>query len=132
MSEKQAASNQSDDADREAGSIFSPKFDASGLLTAVVIDNKDGAVLMVGFMDAEALAATRSTGLVHFHSRSRGKLWQKGETSGHVLHVRKMLVDCDQDALLICAEPAGPTCHTGERSCFYRLLEANSLVNVTS
>jgi phosphoribosyl-AMP cyclohydrolase len=132
MPEDQTAPMDLDSTDRELGSAFLPKFDANGLLTAVVVDDQDGAVMMVGFMDAEALTATRSTGLVHFHSRSRAKLWQKGETSGHVLHVRQLLVDCDQDALLIRAEPAGPTCHTGARSCFYRTLEADALVPVTS
>lgn len=86
---------------------------------------------MVGFMDAEALQATQDSGLVHFHSRSRQTLWQKGETSGNVLRVVEILVDCDQDALLVRAEPAGPTCHTGARSCFYRRLEEGALVNVT-
>ncbi|WP_228243920.1 phosphoribosyl-AMP cyclohydrolase [Porphyrobacter sp. GA68] len=115
----------------EEKSPFLPKFDGSGLLTAVVLDVVDRAVLMVGHMDAEAVRATQQTGLVHFHSRSRQKLWQKGETSGHVLEVREILVDCDQDALLIMAEPAGPTCHTGARSCFYRRLHGDTLVNVT-
>lgn len=118
--------------DREQGIVFMPKFDAAGLLTAVIVDAADGAVLMVGFMDAEALAATRTTNLVHFYSRSRRTLWQKGETSGHTLQVRDILVDCDQDALLIRAVPAGPTCHTGERSCFYRHLEGDALARVTS
>jgi phosphoribosyl-AMP cyclohydrolase len=77
---------------------------------------------MVAFMDSEALEATRATGLAHFHSRSRGRLWMKGETSGHVLHVEAILVDCDQDALALKVRPAGPACHTGERSCFYRAL----------
>ena len=78
-------------------------------------------------MDREALEATRQTGLAHFHSRSRGRLWKKGETSGHVLHVREVLVDCDQDALVLKALPEGPVCHTGARSCFYRALEGDSL-----
>lgn len=106
--------------DREQGLVFAPKFDATGLLTAVVTDARDGAVLVVAHMNAEALAATLETGKVHFWSRSRGALWMKGETSGHVLAVESLMVDCDQDALLIRALPAGPTCHTGARSCFYR------------
>jgi hypothetical protein len=73
---------------------------------------------MVAWLDAEALAATLATGEVHFHSRSRGRLWRKGETSGNVLHLRSLAVDCDGDALLIGVEPHGPTCHRGERSCF--------------
>lgn len=109
--------------EREAGAIFAPKFDQSGLLTAVVTDHASGAVLVVAHMNAEALQATIETGKVHFWSRSRGKLWMKGETSGHVLNVEQMLVDCDQDALLIRAVPAGPTCHTGAPSCFYRQIE---------
>jgi phosphoribosyl-AMP cyclohydrolase len=82
---------------------------------------------MVAFMDREALEATRQTGLAHFHSRSRGRLWKKGETSGHVLHVQQVLVDCDQDALVLKALPEGPACHTGARSCFYRALEGDRL-----
>ena len=85
---------------------------------------------MVGFMDAEALAKTRETGLAHFHSRSRGRLWMKGETSGHVLRVRQILVDCDQDALLLKALPEGPACHTGARSCFYRAVEGDGLERI--
>lgn len=109
--------------EREKGSVFAPGFDANGLLTAVVVDHADGAVLVVAHMNAEALEATLATGKVHFWSRSRGALWMKGETSGHVLVVESIAVDCDQDALLIRARPAGPTCHTGARSCFYRQVE---------
>ncbi len=116
--------------DRERGKTFLPKFDDKGLLSAVVTDFDSGDVLMVAFMDEEALAATRETGLAHFHSRSRGKLWQKGESSGHVLKVQEMLVDCDQDAIVLRCMPAGPTCHTGETSCFYRLLEGGVLQRV--
>lgn len=116
--------------DRELGSAFLPKFDASGLLTAVVVDSSDRRVLMVAFMDEEALAATRRTGLAHFHSRSRGRLWMKGETSGHVLTVRDILVDCDQDALVLVCEPAGPACHTGAANCFYRRLEGDALSRI--
>lgn len=104
-----------------------PKFDDKGLLSAVVVNHATRAVLMVAFMDAEALDATRATGLAHFHSRSRGKLWKKGETSGHILKVEEMLVDCDQDALVLSCTPAGPTCHTGAASCFYRVLEDDAL-----
>ena len=104
-----------------------PRFDAAGLLTAIAQDAASGEVLMVAFMDREALDATRSTGRAHFHSRSRGRLWMKGESSGHVLHVEAILVDCDQDALVLKVRPAGPACHTGERSCFYRALEGEGL-----
>jgi phosphoribosyl-AMP cyclohydrolase len=103
--------------------MFAPKFDSAGLLTAVVVDHADGEVLVVAHMNTDALSATLGTGNVHFWSRSRGKLWMKGETSGHVLKVETIRVDCDQDALLIRATPAGPTCHTGARSCFYRQVD---------
>lgn len=105
-----------------------PKFDTAGLLSAVVQDSSTGEVLMVAFMDAEALEATRSSGEAHFHSRSRGKLWKKGETSGNVLKVQEMRVDCDQDALVLKVRPAGPACHTGARSCFYRRIDDDGLV----
>jgi len=104
-----------------------PKFDAAGLLSAVVQNVDTGEILMLAFMDAEALEATRETGIAHFHSRSRGKLWMKGETSGNVLKVEAILVDCDQDALVLKARPAGPACHTGARSCFYRKLSDDAL-----
>jgi len=90
----------------------------SGLVPAVVQDAADGRVLMVAYVDAEALAATLATGEVHFHSRSRDRLWRKGETSGNVLRLRDLAIDCDGDALLISADPIGPTCHRGTRSCF--------------
>lgn len=106
---------------------FAPKYDADGLLTAVVVDTSSKAVLMVAFMDGEALAQTRATGFAHFHSRSRGRLWKKGESSGHVLRVDRMLVDCDQDALVLECTPAGPVCHTGAQSCFYRAVEGDAL-----
>ncbi len=94
------------------------RFGPDGLAPAVVQDAVDGRVLMVAWMDAEALAATVSTGEVHFHSRSRDQLWRKGETSGNVLRLVDLAVDCDGDALLVTADPAGPTCHRGTRSCF--------------
>ena len=94
------------------------KWDRNGLVVGVVQDVADGRVLMVGWMDVEALAATLGTGDVHFHSRSRGRLWRKGESSGHVLKLRSLALDCDGDALLIGAEPLGPTCHRETRSCF--------------
>ncbi len=93
-------------------------FDANGLVPAIVQDASDGRVLMLAWMDAEALAATLATGDVHFHSRSRDRLWRKGETSGNVLHLRDIEVDCDRDAVLLTVEPHGPTCHRGTRSCF--------------
>ncbi len=93
-------------------------FDAAGLVPAVVQDAADGRILMVALMDVEALAATVATGEVHFHSRSRGRLWRKGESSGHVLRLVDLAVDCDGDALLVTVDPVGPTCHRGTRSCF--------------
>jgi phosphoribosyl-AMP cyclohydrolase len=117
-------------ADREQGSTFLPRFDAQGLLTAIAVDSVTREILMVAFMDAEALAKTRETGLAHFHSRSRGRLWMKGETSGHVLRVEEIRVDCDQDALVMLVRPEGPACHTGATSCFYRRLEGDRLTPV--
>lgn len=114
--------------DRETGTSFLPKFDNNGLLTAVVTDSTTHQVLMVAFMNEEALAATRKTGIAHFWSRSRKSLWKKGETSGNVLHVEDILVDCDQDAIVLHVKPAGPACHTGAISCFYRRLEGGKLV----
>lgn len=122
--------------ERESGSVFAPRFDAAGLLTAVVVDHASSQVLVVAYMDAEALDATLASGAVHFWSRSRGKLWKKGETSGNILKVEAVLVDCDQDALVVRASPAGPTCHTGARSCFYRQIQTGDggavLVQVTT
>lgn len=95
-----------------------------GLIPAVIQDRGNGDVLMVGFVNAESLTATQKTGEVHFFSRSRNKLWKKGETSGHVLRVREIRVDCDADALLIRVDPVGPgVCHEGYRSCFFRALD---------
>ncbi len=90
----------------------------NGLVPAVVQDVADGRVLMVAYMDADALAATLASGDVYFHSRSRDRLWRKGETSGNVLHLVDMSLDCDADALLLAVQPAGPACHRGTRSCF--------------
>ncbi len=103
---------------------FTPKFDAQGLLTAVAVDAVSGEVLMTAFMNAEALEATRASKKATFFSRSRQKLWVKGETSGNFLAVEEILVDCDQDCLVLRVRlPAeGAACHTGERSCFYRRL----------
>lgn len=121
---------QTDPTDREQGGTFLPKFDANGLLTAVAVDADSRAVLMVAFMDREALEKTLETGCAHFHSRSRGRLWMKGETSGHLLRVEEVRVDCDQDALVLLCRPAGPACHTGATSCFYRRIDGGGLVRV--
>jgi phosphoribosyl-ATP pyrophosphohydrolase/phosphoribosyl-AMP cyclohydrolase len=98
------------------------KFDDKGLIPAVVQHARSGEVLMLGYMNEAALQQTQSSGLVTFWSRSRQELWQKGATSGNVLRLVEIRQDCDGDALLILAEPAGPTCHTGTRSCFHRSL----------
>lgn len=102
-------------------------FNADGLIPVVIQDWRDGSVLMLGYMNQEALAKTIETKSVHFWSRSRKKLWEKGETSGHRLLVKDLFVDCDQDTILVKAEPVGPTCHTGEPSCFFSRLTASGL-----
>ncbi|HYN17181.1 MAG TPA: phosphoribosyl-AMP cyclohydrolase [Actinomycetes bacterium] len=94
------------------------KFGESGLLPAVVQDDQDGSVLMVAWMDAEAVRRTLTTGRTWFWSRSRRQYWRKGDTSGHVQHVRSVTADCDADTLLVRVEQVGPACHTGTRSCF--------------
>jgi len=109
---------------------LSPRFDANGLVTAIVTDEDSGVPLMLAHMNAEALAATIASGEAVFWSRSRKRLWRKGETSGHVLRVVEMRVDCDQDALWLRCSPAGPACHTGAPSCFYRRLEGDKLIRV--
>ncbi len=98
------------------------QFDEQGLLPAVVQDWRDGTVLMLGYMNREAIERTLATGRVHFWSRSRSRLWEKGETSGNRLLLKDLFLDCDGDALLVKAEPVGPTCHTGERACFFTRL----------
>jgi phosphoribosyl-AMP cyclohydrolase len=106
----------------ELGTRLMPKFDADGLVTAIAVDAGSGEVLMVAHMNAEALARTIATGSAWFWSRSRQKLWRKGEESGNTLAVRELRVDCDQDAVLLKVEMAGDAvaCHQGFRSCFYR------------
>ncbi len=105
----------------EEGLALLPRFDADGLVTAVVTDVASGDVLMVAHMNAEALARTIETGEAWYFSRSRRKLWKKGESSGHVQRVAELRVDCDQDSLWLKVEQVGPgACHTGRRSCFYR------------
>lgn len=109
---------------------LSLRYDAQGLIAAIIIDQSDNAVLMFAYMNVEAFAQTQRTGIVHFYSRSRGKLWKKGETSGETFAVVDMYVDCDQDVLLIRVKPQGKgnACHTGRRSCFYRAIENGKLV----
>ncbi|UXN60084.1 phosphoribosyl-AMP cyclohydrolase [Phyllobacterium zundukense] len=112
----------SDKHDNEEGAVFAPRFDTSGLITTVVTDARDGQLLMVAHMNADALKLTLETGIAHYWSRSRKSLWKKGETSGNLQTVVEMRTDCDQDALWLKVTVAGdgPTCHTGRRSCFYR------------
>jgi len=108
---------------------FQPRFDAEGLIPAIVTDASDGRLLMVAHMNAEALNLTRETGIAHFWSRSRKALWKKGETSGETLRVADILTDCDQDVLQLRVTPQGlgAACHTGRRSCFYRRLDGDRL-----
>lgn len=111
--------------DIETSTALTPRYGADGLITAVVTDAASGAVLMLAHMNAEALAATRESGEATFWSRSRKALWRKGQTSGNVLKVKDIRIDCDQDALWLIAEPQGPACHTGAPSCFYRRIAAD-------
>lgn len=106
------------------------KLDDKGLFVAVVQDHTTGQVLMVGYMNREAMEVTLRERVACFWSRSRNKLWRKGETSGNVLHVKEIRLDCDADALLLRCEPAGPTCHTNETSCFYRRVDFDGTVTV--
>jgi phosphoribosyl-AMP cyclohydrolase len=111
--------------DLEEGSAFTPRFAADGLITCVTVEAGSGEVLMLAHMNAEALERTVATGVMHYWSRSRQKLWRKGDTSGQVQTVVELRVDCDQDALLARVEVGGDggACHTGRRSCFYRRVE---------
>lgn len=111
-----------DKAEQETGATFRPRFGPDGLVTAVAVDDATGDVLMLAHMDETALAATLETGIAHYFSRSRGRLWKKGETSGQIQTVRRILVDCDQDALVLRVAVGGDggACHTGARSCFFR------------
>ena len=111
--------------DLEEGPAFTPRFSADGLLTCVAVDAASGEVLMLAHMNAEALEKTLATGVMHYWSRSRQRLWRKGDTSGQVQNVVELRVDCDQDALLarVSVGGDGGACHTGRRSCFYRRIE---------
>lgn len=106
---------------------------SGGLVPAIIQDHRSGDVLMLGFMSAQSLAETQRTGEVVFFSRSRNKLWKKGESSGHVLKVREILLDCDADALLVRVDPRGPgVCHEGYRSCFFRRLDENGVATIVA
>jgi phosphoribosyl-AMP cyclohydrolase len=118
--------------DIEEGLAFEPKFDADGLVTAVVTDAKSGDVLMVAHMNDEALRKTIAEGRAWYYSRSRKALWKKGETSGHVQRVIELRVDCDQDAIWLKVDQQGAgACHTGRRSCFYRAVPLGKIGTVT-
>jgi phosphoribosyl-AMP cyclohydrolase len=112
----------------EEGGVFTPRFDADGLIGCIVTDARDGAVLMFAHMNEEALRLTIETGVAHYWSRSRQRLWRKGDTSGQRQSVKEIRTDCDQDVLLLKVEPGGDggACHTGRRSCFYRRLAAGA------
>jgi len=114
----------------ETGRVLDPRYDANGLVTAVATDAATGELLMLAHMNAEALALTLETGIAHFWSRSRKAQWKKGETSGNMLHVRDIRIDCDQDAVWLIVEADGPACHTGQRSCFYRRIRDGALEDV--
>jgi phosphoribosyl-AMP cyclohydrolase len=107
---------------------YSPNFEkGNGLVPAIIQDYQTGKILMLGFLNKLAWEKTLETGLVHFYSRTRDKLWLKGETSGHYLVLKEIYVDCDEDTLLLKVEPKGPVCHEGYMSCFYRKLENGKL-----
>ena len=108
----------------DEGNILAPRFDAQGLVTAIAQDATNHRVLMLAFMNAEALRLTIETGIAHYYSRSRGKIWKKGESSGELQRVVELRVDCDQDAILLLVEQhgRGAACHTGRESCFYRIV----------
>lgn len=110
----------SDARDRGAAPALAPDFDRTPLVAAIAQDANTEEVLMLAWMDREAWEKTVQTGYAHYHSRSRDRLWKKGETSGHVQRVVEARVDCDEDAVLLRVEQTGPACHTGNRSCFYR------------
>lgn len=116
--------------DIDTTSTLSPRYDAAGLISVIVQHAADDTVLMFAHMNAEAFAKTRDSGLIHFWSRSRQRLWMKGETSGETFRVQSIHIDCDQDCLLIRVVPEGKgnACHTGRRSCFYRRVEGDRLV----
>jgi phosphoribosyl-AMP cyclohydrolase len=112
----------------EEGEGFAPKFDADGLIVCITSESGSGTILMVAYMNAQALQLTLETGIAHYWSRSRGELWRKGDTSGQVQKVIEMRTDCDQDAIQLIVEAGGDgkACHTGRKSCFYRRVTAGA------
>ena len=111
----------------EEGLQFAPKFDSNGLVAAIAQDAKTGQILMVAYMNKESLDLTIQTGYATYFSRSRQKLWKKGEQSGHLQKVEQILVDCDQDCLILKVTVDAGQCHTGHQSCFYRVVENGKL-----
>lgn len=128
MTQQRFTAPPADKSELENGVVLSPRFDADGLVTAVVTNADDGELLMVAHMNAEALELTIQTGIAHYWSRSRRQLWKKGESSGNLQSIREIRVDCDQDAVWLKVVVAGAkaTCHTGRRTCFYRVVQTSS------
>ena len=120
------------DTARETSLLLDPKWDERGLIQAVAVDADSGAVLMVANMNAAALAATLATGEAHYWSRSRAEVWHKGATSGNIQRVRELRIDCDQDAVVLAVEPAGPACHTGAATCFYRVVGVDARLTLVN
>ncbi|WMT90083.1 phosphoribosyl-AMP cyclohydrolase [Pelagibacterium sp. H642] len=114
-------------AELESGSVFAPKFDANGLVTAITVEAETNEILMVAHMNAEAIAETLGSGYATYWSRSRAKLWKKGESSGELQELVEMRTDCDQDAIILVVRQTGhgAACHTGRKSCFYRKVEGS-------
>jgi phosphoribosyl-AMP cyclohydrolase len=131
MAENTSFALPGDASDLEEGVALTPKFGPDGLITCVATDAESGAVLMVAHMNADALAKTIATGEAWYFSRSRGKLWRKGESSGHFQRVVEMRIDCDQDAIWIKVQQTGGACHTGRHSCFYRAVPVGKTGLVT-
>ena len=115
-----------EDKNIEEGLNFTPRFDSAGLITAIAQDADTGQILMVAYMNKEALDITIKTGIATYYSRSRAKLWKKGEQSGHIQKVKQILTDCDQDCLILKVSVDQGQCHTGYQSCFYRALKKDS------
>jgi len=122
-----------DKAALEEGAVLSPNFGPDGLVAAIAQDAENREILMIAWMDAAALRATIDSGEAHYYSRSRRRMWKKGESSGHVQKVREIRLDCDQDAVLLLVEQVGPgACHVGHRSCFFRRVTAEGALETIS
>lgn len=118
--------------DQDEAKDLRPKFNADGLLPAIAQDAETGEILMLAWMNEDALSQTIETGEATYFSRSRGKLWRKGETSGNTQSVAEILIDCDQDTLLLKVHQTGPACHTDRKSCFYRRVSGDGALSFTS